>query len=94
MQWQQVLDAQSWDDMDVVYGDMNALNHPAWGPAFRHRPLADAAGGVLSGDKLANWRDTISNPLDNDFWQAVHFTDEELAELDLPMFFTDGWHDA
>ncbi len=94
MQWQQVLDAESWDDLDMAYGDMNALNHPAWGPAFRHRPLVDAADSVLSGDKLANWRDTISNPLDNDFWQAIHFTDEELGELDLPIFFTDGWYDT
>jgi putative CocE/NonD family hydrolase len=79
--------------MDVVYGDMSALSHPTWGPAFRHRPLIDAANGALSGDKLASWRDTISNPLDNGFWQSVHFTDKELAELDLPIFFTDGWHD-
>ena len=94
MQWQQVLNAERSNDMDVVYGDMNALNHPAWGPAFRHRPLVDAADSVLNGDKLANWRDTISSPVDNDFWQAIHFTDEELDELDFPVFFTDGWHDA
>lgn len=94
MQWQQVLDAENWSDMDVIYGDMSALHHSAWGPAFRHRPLVDAANIVLSGDKQANWRDTISNPLDNDFWQAIHFTDEELAVLDLPMFLTDGWYDA
>ena len=93
MQWHQVADAESWDSLDVAYCDMNALNHPTWGPAFRHRPLIDAAGGVLRGDKLANWRETISNPLDNDFWQAVHFTDKELEELDLPIFFTDGWYD-
>ena len=77
MQWHQVADVESWDSMDVAYCDMNALNHPTWGPAFRHRPLIDAADGVLRGDKLANWRETISNPLDNDFWQAIHFTDEE-----------------
>lgn len=93
MQWHQVADAESWDDMDVAYCDMNALSHPTWGDAFRKHPLVDAANAVLSGDKLASWRDTISNPLDDDFWQSVHFTDDELAELDLPIFFTDGWHD-
>lgn len=93
MQWQQVLDAERFDDMDVAYGDMNALNHPTWGPAFRHRPLIDAADGVLSGDKLMNWRETLADPLDNDLWQAIHFTDEELSELDIPIFFTDGWYD-
>ena len=94
MQWHQVLDAERWDDMDVSYSDMNALHHPLWGPAFRKRPLVDAADEVLRGDKLASWRKTISNPLDNEFWQAVHFTDEQLAELDLPIFFTDGWYDT
>ena len=94
MQWHQVLDAERWDDMDVSYGDMNALEHPLWGPAFRQRPLVDAADKVLSGDKLASWRNTISHPLDNEFWQAIHFTDQQLAELDLPIFFTDGWYDT
>jgi putative CocE/NonD family hydrolase len=94
MQWHQVLDAESWDDMDVSYCDMSALAHPQWGPAFRQRPLLNSADEVLQGDKLANWRETIANPMDNTFWQAIHFTDEALAELDLPIFFTDGWYDA
>ena len=93
MQWQQVLDAERWDDMDVGYCDMSALNHPEWGPALRKRPLVEAADGVLSGDKLANWKETITNPLDNEYWQAIHFTDHELADLDIPIFFTDGWYD-
>ena len=93
MQWQQVLDAESWDDMDVAYGDMNALNHPVWGAAFRYRPLVDAADTVLDSSKLANWRETISSPLDNAFWQAIHFTDKELDELALPTLFIDGWYD-
>jgi putative CocE/NonD family hydrolase len=93
MQWHQVVDAERWDDMDVVYGDMSALNHPVWGKAFRKRPLIDAADDVLSGDKLVSYRETIANPIDNAFWEAAHFTDEQLAKLDLPIFFTDGWYD-
>ena len=93
MQWHQVLDAERWDDMDVDYCDMSALNHPKWGPAFRKRPLVNAADEVLSNDKLASWQETISNPIDNEYWQPLHFTDKELAELDLPIFFTDGWYD-
>lgn len=93
MQWHQVADAERWDDMDVAYGDMNAINHPTWGPAFRKRPLIDAANEVLSGDKLQSYRETIANPLDNEFWEKVHFTDNELAQLDIPIFFTDGWYD-
>ena len=94
MQWHQVLDARSLNDMDVEYCDMSALRHPTWGSAFRKRPLVDAADKVLSGDKLANWRETIANPEDNDFWKYIHFTDQQLAELGLPMFFTDGWYDT
>ena len=94
MQWHQVADAESWDDMDVSYCDMSALKHPKWGPAFLKGPLVDAADEVLSGDKLQSYRETISNPLDNEFWEKIHFTDEQLAELDIPMFFTDGWYDA
>lgn len=93
MQWHQVVDAERWDDMDLAYGDMNALGHPKWGEALHKRPLIDAANDVLSGDKLANWKATIANPLDNEFWESVHFTDDQLAALDLPMFFTDGWYD-
>ena len=94
MQWHQVLDAERSDDMDVAFYDINALHHPLWGSAFRKRPLADAADQVLSGDKLASWRETISHPLDDEFWQDVHFTDQQLADLDLPIFFTDGWYDT
>lgn len=94
MQWHQVADSEDLSKLEFTYGDMNTLNHPKWGPAFRKRPLVDAADNVLSGDKLDSWRETISNPLDNDFWQPVHFTDNDLAELDLPMFFTDGWYDT
>jgi putative CocE/NonD family hydrolase len=94
MQWHQVLDAERSDDMDVAYYDINALHHPLWGSAFRKRPLVDAADDVLNGDKLASWRETISHPLDDEFWQDIHFTDQQLAELNLPIFFTDGWYDT
>jgi len=95
MQWQTLLDAEDWADLEVDYGDvLGALNHPKWGPAFRKRPLVDAADEVLSGNKLQVWKDTISQPTENEFWQDVHFTDQDLAELDLPIFFTDGWYDA
>jgi len=93
MQWHQVADAESSVDIDVAYCDANALNHPKWGSAFKHRPLVEAANTVLSGDKLASWRETISHPMDDEYWAPIHFTDEELAELDIPIFFTDGWYD-
>ena len=93
MQWYQVADAERWDDMDITFGDMNALNHPKWGPAFNHRPLINAADKVLCGDKLESWRETMSHPMDDEYWASIHFTDEELAQLDIPVFFTDGWYD-
>lgn len=93
MQWHQVLDAQGMDEMDVSYCDMSALQHPTWGPAFCHRPLVDAMDQVLSGDKLASWRETISHPTDDNYWAETQFTDRELAELEIPIFFTDGWYD-
>lgn len=93
MQWHEILDAEDPTEMDAAYGDMNAINHPTWGPAFRKRPLIDAADNVFEGDKLESWRQTIANPTDNEFWQSIHFTDEQLAALDLPIFFTDGWYD-
>ncbi|MDB9953765.1 CocE/NonD family hydrolase [Porticoccaceae bacterium] len=93
MQWHQAVDAKRADDMDCIYGDMNALKHTKWGPAFNHRPLVDAANNVLSGDKLSSWRETISHPIDDDYWAPIHFTDEELAQLDIPIFITDGWYD-
>lgn len=93
MQWHKVADAEGMDELDCKYGDMIALEHPKWGPAFRHRPLIEAADEVLSGDKLDSWRETVSHPLDDDFWAPVHFTDDQLAELDIPIFITDGWYD-
>jgi len=94
MQWYQITDAEQRSDIDLAHCDMNALNHPKWGPALRKRPLIDAANDVLSGDKLQSYRDTISNPLDNEFWENINFTDEQLAEIDIPIFFTDGWYDS
>lgn len=93
MQWHQVLDAKRWDELDTAYCDMNALEHSKWGPAFRKRPLLDAADEVLSGDKHDSWRETIDHPMDNEYWQEIQFTDEALGDLDLPMFLTDGWYD-
>lgn len=93
MQWNTVADAESLAELDMPYGDMSVLKHDVWGPALRHRPLLDAANGMLSGDKLASWRDTLAHPYDDDWWAPVHFTDEQLADLDIPMFFTDGWYD-
>ena len=93
MQWLQVVDATRGDDMEVAYGDQNIINHPKWGQALRERPLVDAATEVLSGDKLQAYRDIMSQPMDDDFWEKIHFTDDQLAALDIPMFFTDGWYD-
>ena len=79
--------------MDLAYGDMNALKHPLWGKAFRKRPLINAADDVLTGDKRDCWRETIASPQDNEQWRAIHFSDTELAALDLPILLTDGWYD-
>jgi putative CocE/NonD family hydrolase len=94
MQWFQLLDAERRDDVEVAYGDMeSALKHPAWGKALRKRPFIEAADEVLCGDKLESYRESFSHPMDNEFWASNHFTDKELAEIDIPVFFTDGWYD-
>ena len=94
MQWHKVADLVRWDDLDAAYGDMALVKHPAWGKAFRHRPLIEAANEVLDGDKLTSWQDSIQHPMADNFWRDIHFSDKELLELDLPIFFTDGWYDS
>ena len=94
MQWNKVADVESMDQLDAAYGDPALLKHPVWGKAFRHRPLIEAADEVLTGDKLESWKAFMSHPQDDEYWADVHFTDEELLALDLPMFFTDGWYDS
>ena len=94
LQWLQLVDAERMDDSDTRYCDMNAINHPKFGPAFHARPTINAADKLLSGDKLTCYRDVVSNPCDNDYWKDIHFTDDELAELDIPIFITDGWYDS
>jgi putative CocE/NonD family hydrolase len=93
MQWFKVADVERWEDLDAPYGDMSVLKHPVWGPALRKRPLVDAADSILSQDKLDNWKEIVCHPLDDEFWRDVHFTDRDLAELELPMLITDGWYD-
>ena len=94
LQWLQLVDAERTDDSDTRYCDMSAINHPKFGPAFHARPTINAADKLLSGDKLACYREVVSNPCDNDYWKDIHFTDDELAGLDLPIFITDGWYDS
>lgn len=94
LQWLQLVDAERSDGMDTRYCDMNAINHPKWGPAFYERPTINAADQLLSGDKLACYREVVSNPCDNEYWKDIHFTDNELAALDIPIFITDGWYDS
>lgn len=93
LQWFTIADAESWDTLEVNFDNDQLLTHPTWGAALRKRPLIEAADQVLSGDKLEAWRDVILHPLDNDYWENIHFTDQQLNELDLPIFFTDGWYD-
>lgn len=93
MQWYQLLDVERLDELDVAYYDENIVNHSKWGPAIRKRPLLSGADELLCGEKLDSWKEIISHPLDNEFWQDVHFSDEDLKNLDLPIFFTDGWYD-
>lgn len=93
MQWHRIADTESMSNLDAIYGDRRLLEHPKWGPALNKRPLIDAADDILSGDKLQSWRDTLSHSTADDYWAPIHFTDKELAELDIPIFFTDGWYD-
>ena len=93
LQWHKVADAESMADLDTVYGDMNLLKHPVWGPACLKRPLITAADTLLTGDKLESWTQTISHHCDEDYWASAHLTDDELTQLDLPIFFTGGWLD-
>lgn len=94
LQWYELLDVDDLSDMSIRFGDSSsALSHPEWQYALSKRPLIDSANHLLSGDKLKSWRESISHPLDNDFWDLAHFTENELAELDIPIFFTDGWYD-
>lgn len=95
MQWHTVADAESWDSLDAPYGETQSLLiHKRWGAALERRPLLDSANDILEGDKLESWRNTIAHPADDEFWDTVHFTNEELALIDIPMFFTDGWYDS
>ena len=94
MQWYKLCDVKSMSDLDISYGDMRIAEHPDWRKALISRPLIDCANQRLQGDKLKSWREIISNPTDNGFWDAIHYTDDELAELQLPMFITDGWYDV
>lgn len=94
LQWLQLVDAQSSDAVDTQYCDMNAMHHQRWGEAFRTRPTIEAANGLITGDKLDCYREVVSHPVDDDFWADIHFTDDELADLDLPIFITDGWYDS
>ena len=93
LQWCVLADAESMADLDMPYGDMCILDHDVWGPALRQRPLIDAADAILSGDKLQLWHDNWFHPFDDDYWSPIHFSDAQLAELDIPIFFTDGWYD-
>lgn len=94
MQWLELVDALSWDGVDIAYGDMTgAYSHPKWGKALRKQPLIEAANDILSGDKLECWRDIMIHLRDDTYWAPLHFTDEELMDLDIPMFMTDGWYD-
>ncbi len=88
-----LMDAESMADLNPAANHINILRHPVWGPALHRRPLLDAADGILQGDKLASWREVMSHPLDDEYWRPIHFTDRQLAELELPIFFTDGWYD-
>lgn len=92
LQWQLVADSNG-GDLDFNYGDMSCLEDPVWYRAFYKRPLIEAADEVLSGSKLVSWREMIEHRIDDEYWQKIHFTDQELADLELPMFLTDGWYD-
>lgn len=92
LQWYRILDNENVDDLEFTYGDMSLPQHPSWAHAYRQRPLIAAADTLLCGEKLTSWKETMSHT-DAAYWESVHFTDRELAELDLPIFMTAGWLD-
>ncbi len=93
IQWNWFADAETAEALAVPQREDTLRAHPLWSSALDKRPLVDAAEWILSGDKLACWKETVNHPLDDDFWQSIHFTDRDLELLDIPMFFTAGWYD-
>ena len=94
LQWHLLVDAERLTDLEMPYGEMNIMDHPEWAAAFKKRPLIDAGDEILAGDKLTSWRAVICHPLDDEYWEDLHFSDDDLAGLKLPIFFTDGWYDT
>jgi len=93
LQWHNFADIDDMADLDVPYGEGALMKHNRWGPAMRKRPLIDAADGILEGDKLQSWYQMMSSPQGDELWESLRYTDADLADIDIPVFFIGGWLD-
>jgi len=61
-----------------------------WADIYRHLPLMTM--DERAGFDSANWREVLSHPTLDDYWEPLRYQDR-IGELDLPVLHVSGWYD-
>lgn len=69
---------------------MPILAQPEWLQRMTSRPLLSAADGVLSGDRLAHYREALAHPTFDAWWRERTLQAQDYAAIDLPALVVSG----
>lgn len=92
--WLNLISIRSLDELTGGFvSTLPILTQPDWFRRLTMRPLEDAADDILSGDKLAHYRESLAHPTHDDWWAERMLGPEDYAKIDLPALFVTGSFD-
>jgi putative CocE/NonD family hydrolase len=69
---------------------MPVLAQPDWLNRLTSRPLIDAGAGVLKGDRLKHYQDSLAHPTRDAWWKERELQPADYAAMDLPTLMVTG----
>ncbi len=91
LNWHRAISVGSPAELGV--GFMNAasaLADPEWRARLTHRPVRDAADGLLAGDRLDQYRAFLDRPERDAEWASLELSPSDYAAIDVPMLLVSG----
>ena len=91
LNWHRLMSVENVSELGV--GFMNAafaLDDPDWRARLTHRPVRDAADGLLVGDRLDQYRAFLDRPEYDAEWKSLELAPHDYAAIDVPVLLVSG----
>jgi putative CocE/NonD family hydrolase len=89
--WTHLIQASTPDELSGGFGNvLPLLSKPQWLHRLLSRPAQSAADDLLTGDKLAHYRDVLDHPSYDDWWRQRTIRPEDYVGMGLPALVVSG----